>query len=150
MTEHNFIFTPANWLGQGKIQLSMVDEELDFYTRWKINPRNDAGIIECTQEIEITGLSDLMHNEFSFSRLSGGKFEVNLDNHALGEIRGKGLIDEKLIAWEFRMPDVGFEGYEVYEIQDDGTYLMKAEYSSADQFRTEIAGTVWQKQEKKK
>lgn len=150
MSSHNFIFSPANWLGQGTIELSMAEEPLAFYTRWKINPPNDAGIIECTQEIEITGVSDLMRNEFNISRLSNGKFELELTNHAMGNMKGKGLIDERMIAWEFRVPDVGFEGYEIYEVQEDGTYKMRAEYASADQFRTQITGNVWKKTEKAK
>jgi hypothetical protein len=67
-----------------------------------------------------------------------------LENQALGKITGKGLINEKVIAWEFRVEDIGFEGFELYEKQDDLTYLMRAEYATSDQFRTLIQGRVWQ------
>ena len=53
------------------------------------------------------------------------------------------MIDDKVIAWEFRDPDIGFEGIEFYEKQSDTEYLMKAEYATADQFRTNIQGKVW-------
>ena len=66
-----------------------------------------------------------------------------LENEALGKVQGKGLISEKVIAWEFRMQDIGFEGFEFYEKLDDKNYLMRAEYATADQFRTVINGKIW-------
>ena len=50
-----------------------------------------------------------------------------------------------MIAWEFRVPEIGFEGFETYEKQPDDTYLMHAEYATDDQLRTVIKGKIWQK-----
>jgi hypothetical protein len=41
--------------------------------------------------------------------------------------------------------EIGFEGFEFYEKQDDKNYLMRAEYATTDQFRTLIQGRLWQK-----
>src|SRR5579871_4488656 len=127
MKQHLFLLTPATWLGQGKIQLNMVAEELGFFTKWTIEPIDSEGRINCSQEIQVKGLSDVMHNEFTLSDVTGGEFSMQLENQALGKIVGKGLINDKLIAWEFRVADIGFEGFEFYEKQEDNTYLMRAE-----------------------
>ncbi|NGX47877.1 MAG: hypothetical protein K1000chlam3_01262, partial [Chlamydiae bacterium] len=34
--DHLFLLSPKKWLGEGKIKLSMVEEELDFITRWNL------------------------------------------------------------------------------------------------------------------
>lgn len=143
MSNHAFIFASSSWLGEGKIQLNMVDEELGFVTRWSVSERDPTGKIECIQEIQVKGLSDVMHNEFSFSNLTPNSFSVDLENPALGKVTGVGIINEKVIGWEFRIEDLGFEGFEFYEKQEDGSYLMRAEYATADQFRTVIRGKVW-------
>lgn len=148
--QHSFILTPTKWLGEGKIQLNMVEEELGFFTRWNINQKDDTGKIECIQEIQVKGLSDIMLNQFSFFDLTPGKFTVDLENPALGKVTGTGLITDKVIAWEFRAGDIGFEGFEFYEKQPDNTYLMRAEYATADQFRTLIKGKMWQQVEETK
>jgi len=145
MTHHQFLLTPTSWLGQGKIQLNMVSEELAFFTRWNANQVDGEGKIECLQEIQVKGLSDIMHNQFLIYNLTtGGEFAIELENQALGRITGKGLINEKVIAWEFRIEEIGFDGFEIYEKQDEKNYLMRAEYATADQFRTLIQGRVWQ------
>lgn len=147
---HPFIFKPNAWLGEGKIQLSMVEEELPFYTRWNVNQKDDGGKIECVQEIQVKGLSDVMQNQFLLYDLGPGTFVIELENPALGKVLGKGIISEQVIGWEFKSPEVGFEGFEFYEKQADGSYLMRAEYATSDQFRTVIKGRVWQKTEEKK
>lgn len=149
MSSHQFILTPSQWLGEGKIQLNMVEEELAFYTKWNISQKNGDGKIECLQEIQVKGLSDIMHNQFQFFDLAPGNFALELDNPSIGKIKGKGLITDKIIAWEFRAPEVGFEGFEMYEKQADNSYLMHAEYATADQLRTVIKGKVWQDLSKK-
>lgn len=144
MYKHPFILTPNSWLGEGKIQLNMVAEELSFFTRWTVGSPDSQGKIICTQEIQVKGLSDIMHNQFVIYDVSpGGEFVIDLENQALGKITGKGLISDKVIAWEFRVEEIGFEGFEFYEINDLGNYLMRAEYATTDQFRTVIQGTVW-------
>jgi len=144
MTQHHFLTSPGTWLGEGKIQLNMVAEELAFFTRWNVENVDGDGRIECIQEIQVKGLSDIMHNQFMIYNMASGEFTIDLENQALGKITGKGLINEKVIAWEFRVEDIGFEGFELYEKQDDLTYLMRAEYATSDQFRTLIQGRVWQ------
>jgi len=144
MAEHAFILMPSTWIGEGKIRLSMVEEELGFTTRWKVSQSDETGRIECIQEIQIKGLSDTVHNQFSFFNLNGNNFLLELENQALGKIQGTGVLNDKVIAWEFRIPDVGFEGLEFYEKQEDGHYILRAEYCTGDQFRTLIQGKVWQ------
>lgn len=142
--QHPFIFAPSSWLGEGKIQLNMVDEELAFFTRWNINNKDPSGKIEGVQEIQVKGLSDIMFNQFGFYDLTSSSFLIDLENPALGKVTGSGLITDKVIAWEFRANDIGFEGFEFYERQSDNSYLMRAEYATSDQFRTVIKGKVWQ------
>ena len=69
---------------------------------------------------------------------------MELENELLGTVKGTGVIDENTIAWEFHGTG-GLEGFEVYELQDNGDYMMHAEYSSPDQFRTIIDGRIWKK-----
>ncbi len=76
--------------------------------------------------------------------LTSGEFAIELENQALGKVTGKGLVNDKVIAWEFRIVEIGFEGFELYEKQDEKNYLMRAEYATSDQFRTLIQGRVWQ------
>jgi hypothetical protein len=144
-TQHPFIFTPDAWLGEGKIQLNMVEEELSFFTRWSITHPDGLGRIECMQEIQVKGLAEVMINQFALFDLTPSGFSIELENQSLGKIIGKGIISENLIGWEFRNPEIGFEGFEFYEKQPDGSYLMRAEYASSDQFRTLIQGKVWKK-----
>lgn len=145
--QHPFIFTPGAWLGEGKITLSMMEDKLPFYTRWKIPPADEGGRIASTQEIQIAGLSDLMHNQFSFYDISKKNFAIELENQSLGKVVGKGLINTKVIGWEFRLGHLGFEGFEFYEVAEEpDTYLLHAEYSTSDDFRTIIHGKVWKKQ----
>lgn len=141
---HLFLLQPQGWLGEGRIKLNMIDEELGFFTRWVVSPRNDSGEIECTQEIQVKGMSDIMHNQFLLKELMATTFAIELENQALGRVQGSGIINEKTIAWEFRIKDLGFEGFEFYEKQPDNTYLMRAEYATSDQFRTIINGKLWQ------
>lgn len=141
---HVFLLEPGAWLGQGKIQLNMVAEELTFFTRWNIGLSDPKGRIECLQEIQVKGLSDIMHNQFAMYNFTSGEFAIDLENQALGKIIGKGLVNDKVIAWEFRIEEMGFDGFEFYEKIDDKNYLMRAEYATSDQFRTLIEGKIWQ------
>ena len=143
-TNHPFILSPSSWLGEGKIQLNMVDEELGFFTRWNVTHPEGTGKIECVQEIQVKGLSDIMFNQFLFYDVSHNTFIIELENQALGRVVGSGIISDKVIGWEFRVEELGFEGFEFYEKQSDGTYQMRAEYATQDQFRTLIQGKVWQ------
>ncbi len=143
LNSHPFILTPSSWLGEGKIQLNMVEEELAFFTRWNVAHTNGSGQIECVQEIQVKGLSDIMINHFIFYDITPTSFSIDLENQALGKVIGQGVINDQVIGWEFRVADMGFEGFEFYERQIDGSYLMRAEYATSDQFRTLIKGKVW-------
>jgi hypothetical protein len=143
MENHHFIFTPVDWLGQGKITFSSSPIELDFYTRW--NPLSEAhGVIECIQRVEVKESDEPVINTYAFSEITDTSFVVTLSNDMVGKAIGKGVIDEKRVAWEFRgIP--GFEGFEVYEVQDNGEYLMHAEYLADEDYRTHIKGRIWKK-----
>ena len=144
MMQHEFLLTPSTWIGQGKIKLNMIDEELVFFTRWDVGIADPSGRIESTQEIQVKGLTEIMHNQFSMYDFTSGAFLIDLENQALGRIIGKGVMSEKVIAWEFRVEEMAFDGFEFYEKIDDKNYLMRAEYATSDQFRTVIEGKVWQ------
>ncbi len=141
-TLHSFMFSPGKWLGEGKIRLNMVEEELSFFTRWTINQEED-GSIECVQEIQVKGLSEVMSNHFRLSNIHSATFSVFMENHAIGKVEGTGIIDESHLGWEFRVKELGFEGFECYEKQEDNSYLMKAEFATVDQLRTTIQGKIW-------
>lgn len=142
MQQHLFILSPGRWLGEGKIHLNMIEEELPFFTRWKVAPEED-GFIECTQEIQIKGLSDIMVNYFRVSALTPLSFSIFMENHAIGKVDGIGMIKEETIGWEFRVKDLGFEGFELYEKLTDDTYRVHGEFATVDQFRTTLHGKIW-------
>lgn len=145
--KHPFIGTASHWLGDGKITLNMMEEQLPFYTKWKIPFADDNGRVECSQEIQISGLNDLMINEFSFYDIKDSGFIIELENQSLGKVIGKGIITPEKIAWEFRLNALGFEGFEFYEKVDDTNYNMHAEYATNDEFRTIIHGRIWKKEQ---
>jgi hypothetical protein len=90
-TQHPFIFTPDAWLGEGKIQLNMVEEELSFFTRWSITHPDGLGRIECMQEIQVKGLAEVMINQFALFDLTPSGFSIELENQSLGKILKLGL-----------------------------------------------------------
>ncbi len=143
MFNHSFIFSPGTWRGEGKILLNMVEEELIFNTHWAVQDKDFAGKVCCAQEIQIQGLSENMRNELSFYDFQSKTFTVDMENQNVGKIVGTGVYDDKMIAWEFRNNDMDFEGYETYSVQEDGSYLMKGEYVTQDQFRTRIEARIW-------
>lgn len=142
---HQFLFEPGIWLGEGTIQLNMVKEELKFHSKWHVGYLDEYGTVDAVQNIEIIGLGETMHNQFLLSDISGQQFDIELENQSMGKVVGKGIISPKTIAWEFRLNDLGFEGMEFYELQDDNSYKMRAEYSTSDDFRTLIYGRIWKK-----
>jgi len=145
MDNHKFILEPGVWLGEGKVNLSISDEMLKFSTRWNIEDSSKKGCISSLQEVQIKGLEDIMKNKLTFSDISEESFTVHLENENIGKIQGHGIIKPKMIAWEFRSDDKEFEGFEVYELLDDGGYFMHAEYVTKDDFRTLIQGKIWKK-----
>ena len=141
--KHSFIFSPGQWAGEGKILLNMVEEELVFNTNWNVQTRDFVGKIQCYQDIQINGLSEGLRNELFFFDFQNKQFVVEMENPNIGRITGKGIYDDNLIGWEFRNNEASFEGFETYHLQTDGSYLMKGEYVTADQFRTQIEARLW-------
>lgn len=141
--KHSFIFEPGQWIGEGRITFSVSPEHLRFYTRWLIE-KPEGGAIHCQQEVEMEGREENVFNNFVFSKVLEDGFAVELTSNLLGTLQGKGIFGPKTIAWEFRgYPD--FEGFEVYELQENGDYMLHAEYVTSDQFRTIVDGRVWKK-----
>jgi hypothetical protein len=143
MFNHMFIFSSGTWFGEGKILLNMVEEELIFSTQWGVQTRDFSGKVACVQEIQIQGLTDRMSNNLTFYDFQTKTFSVDMENQNIGRIVGTGVYDEGTIAWEFRNNDMNFEGYETYALQPDGSYRMKGEYVTSDQFRTQIEARIW-------
>lgn len=143
MFKHTFIFSPGSWSGEGKIVLNMVEEELIFNTNWAVQNRDFAGKVTCAQDIQIQGLSENMRNELTFYDFQTKTFSVDMENQNVGRIVGTGVFDDNLIAWEFKNNDMNFEGFETYSLQPDGSYMMKGEYVTSDQFRTQIEARIW-------
>lgn len=143
MKGHLFIFSEGVWLGEGKIKLNMLEEELVFFTRWIVRYRENNDPIECTQEIQVKGLSDLMTNHFILTDFSQNDFSVVMENHAVGKVSGKGILNEDRIGWEFRVKEIGFEGFEFYEKKSDDSYIVHGEFATSDELRTTIQGRIW-------
>jgi len=143
MSKDGFILTPGTWTGEGKIVLNMVEEDLTFLTTWKVLGRDFSGKIQCVQDIKIEGLSENMRNDFVFYDFGAKTFSIEMENPNVGRVVGTGVFDENLVAWEFRENDLKFEGYETYQLSEDGSYQMRGEYISSDQFRTLIEGKIW-------
>lgn len=142
MSSHSFIFLPGRWIGEGRVGFSASSDTLHFYTQWQINPI-EGSVIQCTQEVDMPG-TDKSLNTFAISEITAVSFVINLQNDILGKVQGRGIIEPKTIAWEFHGQGT-LEGFEVYEMQENGDYMMHAEYASQAQFRTIIDGRIWKK-----
>lgn len=143
MINQDFIFTPGLWLGEGKITFSSSSEFLRFYTKWEIS-RLEGEMMKGVQTVEIQGIEEHVVNTFTFSEMKPNTFVVSLENPMVGKISGTGLRDERVIAWEFR-GQPAFEGFEVYERQENGDYFIHAEYGTPAEYRTIIEGLIWPK-----
>lgn len=140
---HDFIFKEGTWVGEGKVKFSTPLEQLHFYTKWVVS-KNERNEINCRQQVEMRGGGESVINHFRFSNIKNSSFDVAIENEILGTATGKGIFDKKSISWEFREHS-DFEGFEVYELQENGDYLLHAEYVSTDQHRTIIDGRIWKK-----
>lgn len=141
MTAHPFIFTPGVWEGAGKITFSMAEDVLTFSMRWTVLPPEDHQIY-FHQEIDIKTFPEKMRNHFTLWKTSKNAFEIQLENALVGKVRGSGLITSTSIAWEFRRKDQDFEGLEIYELQPDGSYKMRAEFTAGSDMRTYVTGHI--------
>ena len=119
----------------------MAEDELDFAMRWTILPIEQEQIF-FNQSIDIPTLAQSMKNNFALSKLAGDRFTILLQNQVIGKVVGKGVIDQEVIAWEFREPEQAFEGYEVYELQKNHSYKMHGEFSGGDGMRTYVSGLI--------
>ncbi len=143
--DSHFLFHPGDWLGTGQVTFSMSPELLYFRTKWSC-ARPDSETYQCTQIVEIIG-GDRMVNIFTIRPTSNAAFNIVLQNELLGVFGGTGVIEENLVAWEFRNVGI-FEGFEVYEKVHDEEYSMHAEYLSNDGARTRISGKIWKAADK--
>lgn len=140
---HDFIFKPGIWIGEGKMEFTSTPEEIRYYTKWTASPQIDSQIV-LKQAVEMHGVEDQVSNHLFVSVLSPTSFVMRIENELFGNVIGKGIVDDKRIAWEFRGTSE-FEGYEVYELQENGDYLIHAEYTSTDGHRTTVQGRLWKK-----
>jgi hypothetical protein len=145
MHQHQFIFSPGIWLGEGTIRFNTAKETIKFYARWSVSEKEN-GAISIVQKVEMEGGGEQVVNQLEASEITPDKFSLRLENPMIGVVNGNGVIDDKTIAWEFLDNDKGFEGFEIFEVTDRG-YQMRGEYCSADQARTMIEGAVWQRVE---
>lgn len=145
MTQPEFIFTPGLWLGEGKITFSASQEFIKFYTRWHII-QESIDFIRAVQIVEMLGIEEPVTNTFAFYNIHPHSFKISFENEFAGKVNGKGLRQDNTVAWEFKGNN-NFEGFEVYEKQDNGDYFLHAEYGSSNQFRTIIEGLIWYKGE---
>ncbi len=141
MTAHPFIFSPGVWEGSGTITFSMAADILEFTMRWTILPIEEHQI-HFHQEIDIKTFPEKMSNHFTLKPVSPTAFEILLENTIVGKVVGSGLISPTSIAWEFRRKDQDFEGFEIYELQPDNSYKMRAEFTAGAGMRTTITGQI--------
>lgn len=142
---HHFIFSDEEWLGEGTIVLSMSEEPLEFFTRWKTVNTEDKGLFEITQEVQIKGINEVMINHFTFALEDTKNLQITLENNTVGKVQGLGVVNPEVIGWEFNNPEVHFQGFEFYEKLNQDQYAMRGEYSSDDDYRTYITGKIWKK-----
>lgn len=147
--KHPFFLSPGQWLGEGTIGFSASDEELRFYTRWSVSECGDIELgqknVRCTQEVEMQNAADeKMFNRFHFTEIGNESFKVLLENEQIGTVFGDGVLSPEKIAWEFRgHPHI--EGFEAYELGENGEYQFHAEYISPEGYRSIINGRIWKK-----
>ncbi len=141
--EHLFPFQPGRWIGGGKITFSASSEIIRFYTSWMIEKEED-GRLCCVQQVEMQGVDEKVINQFVIYAISEKKFKIDLQSESISLAKGSGVIDLKSVAWEFHGTK-GVEGFEVYQLQENGDYMMHAEYSSAELFRTIVDARLWRK-----
>jgi hypothetical protein len=140
---HDFLFQAGKWIGEGRVTFSASPEHVHFYTKWEINPLEDLQI-HCQQRVEMRGVEENVFNKLVISEITSKTFSIEFENEMMGKVQGKGVIDDTTVAWEFHGKE-GIEGFEVYELQENGDYMLHAEYATEDQYRTIIDGRIWKK-----
>jgi hypothetical protein len=155
MSKHRFLLTPGEWVGSGTINLSMEVRSnnesaqssniLEYTATWSVSPKDASGRIECIQHVRVNGFSEVVVNHLSFYDFQRSSFKIDLDSESLGKITGLGLITDKTLAWEYHVVETGFNGLEIFEKNLDHSYTMRAEYTTFDQLRTVIKGSLRKK-----
>lgn len=141
---YHFLLDPSSvWIGEGEVTFPSSQEKIRFFTRWQ-KKEVTPDVIKWLQEVELHHVQQTTYNYFSIFDIKDGHFKIVLENEMMGKVSGKGVIDPKIVAWELR-DHPGMEGFEVYELQTDGQYHFRAEYSSPDRFHTLIHGKIWKK-----
>lgn len=145
MKDHyHFLTQPGKWTGEGKITLTLLDNETFTYvTEWDIGKTTKKGVLKAVQQIQVSGMADKMYNHFIVTDMKDKGFKIELENQAIGKIEGLGLVSPERLAWEFRLGELGFEGFESYEAGKEDEYHVHAEYATVDDFRTIIHGKIW-------
>jgi hypothetical protein len=143
MSVQDFIFTPGIWIGEGKITFFASSEFIKFYTKWEI-VETKPGTMQAIQTVEMQGVDEKVINMYLFNEMKSNAFNVTLENNIAGTVSGRGFCEKNTIAWEFRKQST-FEGFEVYEQQENGDYFFHAEYGSNPEFRTMVEGLIWRK-----
>jgi hypothetical protein len=138
-----FIFQPGVWLGEGTIAFSSSPEKIRFFVKWNISKEDNQEIL-CKQQIEMQGVGEALFNHYRLFKIQGSSFSVELENAIAGIVPGTGLLTESQVAWEFSGHPL-FEGFEVYNLSENGNYTFHAEYVSTDAHRTTIEGHLWKK-----
>lgn len=136
----HFIFEPGVWEGRGEISFSMAEDRLPFQMRWTVQPDIEGKHL-FSQSVEVEEFTENMRNNFCVSEVKEDSFVIELENHLVGKVEGKGVLSPEVIAWEFRENEQGFEGFEIYE-KVEGGYKMRAEFSAGDGLRTLIHGEI--------
>ncbi len=106
----------------------MADDELDFRVTW-IVLAEDERKIHFSQEVDLVSINEKMRNQFCVSSITPERFVIQLQNQLVKKVEGIGVITPETIAWEFHNRDQEFEGFEIYDLQEDGSYIMRAEFT---------------------
>jgi hypothetical protein len=144
MDSSHFILSPGRWIGKGVMHLTHTEEDIPFELIWTVAILDlESGLIECVQELILEDAKDHLTNEFIFTEPEEDKFEVEMDNDALGQVEGTGFIDREFLGWEFRNTGGGVEGFESYTRLTGGDYSLKAEFGSSTDIKTTLVGNLY-------
>jgi hypothetical protein len=148
MYSHSFLFQPGIWLGEGTIHVIGSPNPISFYTKWTVQKLENGKII-LEQKIEMQGSETIFQNNFCITDLTESSFSIQFSNEYVNRVAGKGIIEPKKIFWEYNAKlteDNLLQGFENYQLQENGGYSFHAEYISSDHlYGTEIDGNIWVK-----
>lgn len=139
MHTHTFLTQPGQWEGKGQITLNFSSQVLPFSVKWDIQS-TDEGVL-CKQYVYIEHDTSPIENIYRISEYDGVHFNIDLSSAQIGEASGKGVCDDKTIAWEFVGAENRVQGFEVYQFLSKDHYHLHAEFSSS-QIRTMIDGKI--------